>query len=89
MTTTRKEIIAPPTRKELSDAARQTVKGHSSGGRVLAEQRVAIGEGVAKKHRVGKRLKKRVLGYRVAAARPTAGRSAGKRGSSKRMAKRS
>lgn len=36
-----KERIKPPTRRELSDAAKELRKGHSSGGRVLAEKRVA------------------------------------------------
>jgi len=32
-----KITVKVPTKKEKSDAGRQTAKGHSSGGRVLAE----------------------------------------------------
>jgi hypothetical protein len=44
----RKETIKPPTRREIVDAARGLQRGHSSAGRVLAEQKQAIRQGVAK-----------------------------------------
>ena len=37
----RKETIKVPTKKELTDASKELKKGHSSGGRVLAEKSVA------------------------------------------------
>jgi hypothetical protein len=36
-----KETIKPPTTKELKDASEQLRKGHSSGGRTLADESVA------------------------------------------------
>ena len=44
-----REVIKPPTRKELFDASKEMRKGHSSGGRVMADQSVAKRQGVAKK----------------------------------------
>lgn len=42
MVTTRKtERVPVPTKKEVRDAAKQLSKGHSSGGRVMNEQKVA------------------------------------------------
>jgi len=43
-----KEIIKPPTKKELKDASEQLRKGHSSGGRTLADESVAVREGIVK-----------------------------------------
>jgi hypothetical protein len=43
-----KEIINPPTKKELKDASEQLRKGHSSGGRTLADESVAVREGIVK-----------------------------------------
>lgn len=45
----KKETIKPPNKKELSDASKQLKKGHSSGGRTLADKSVAVRQGVAKK----------------------------------------
>lgn len=36
-----KETVPVPTKKELSDAAKELRKGHSSAGRVLAEKSIA------------------------------------------------
>jgi len=47
--TKKKETIKPPTKKELSDASEELKKGHSSGGRVLAEKSVAVRQGAVKK----------------------------------------
>lgn len=44
-----KETIRPPSKKELSDASRQLKKGHSSGGRTMADASVAKREGVKRK----------------------------------------
>jgi hypothetical protein len=44
-----KETIKPPTKRELADAAKELQKGHSAGGRVLAEQKAAIKQGAASK----------------------------------------
>jgi len=44
-----KEVIKPPTNKELADASKEMRKGHSAGGRVMADQSVAKRQGVAKK----------------------------------------
>ena len=42
MATARKtERVPVPTKKEVSDAAKQLKKGHSSGGRVMNEQKAA------------------------------------------------
>jgi hypothetical protein len=43
---TKKETIKTPTQKELSDASKQAKKHHPSGGRVLAEQSVAVKKGI-------------------------------------------
>jgi hypothetical protein len=43
-----KETIKPPTKRETSDGSRQLRKGHSSGGRTLADQSVAVRQGVKK-----------------------------------------
>lgn len=48
MTTTKKEKIKPPTKKETTDASKELKKGHSAGGRVLVEKQIAIKQGVAK-----------------------------------------
>jgi hypothetical protein len=57
----RKETIKPPTRRELTDAGKQTGKMHSSGARVLAEESVAVREGIRRKKRITKRVVKRGL----------------------------
>jgi hypothetical protein len=44
----KKETIKPPTKAELKDASAQLRKGHSSGGRTMADKSVAVREGVAK-----------------------------------------
>jgi hypothetical protein len=36
-----KELIKPPTKKELHDASKQMRGGHSSGGRTMADASVA------------------------------------------------
>jgi hypothetical protein len=41
-----KERISPPTKRELRDASKELRRGHSSAGRVLAEQSVAKRQGV-------------------------------------------
>ena len=41
-----KEKIKPPTKKELSDGSKLLRKGHSAGGRVMADESVAKREGV-------------------------------------------
>jgi hypothetical protein len=43
-----KETIKPPTKRELADASKQLRKGHSSGGRTMADKSVAVREGVSK-----------------------------------------
>jgi hypothetical protein len=45
----KKETIVPPAKKALRDASKQLKKGHSSGGRTLADQSVAKREGVIRK----------------------------------------
>ena len=45
----RKETIVPPSKKALMDAAKELRKGHSSGGRTLADAFVAKREGVSKR----------------------------------------
>lgn len=45
----KKETITPPTKITVKDAAKQTSKGHSSGGRVLAEQEIAKHEGAKRR----------------------------------------
>ena len=45
----KKEKIAPPTKRELSDGSKELKKGHSSGGRTLADASVARRQGVAQK----------------------------------------
>jgi hypothetical protein len=47
----RKETITPPSRKELVDASKQLRKGHSSGGRTMADASVAKREGVKRSGR--------------------------------------
>ena len=72
-----KERIKPPTKRELTDAGKQTRKRHPSGARVLAEESVAVHEGVKPKKRIPKRgarrlgLRGRSLGGRTAARKPT------------------
>ena len=44
----KKEVIKPPTRRETTDASKELQKGHSAGGRVLAERSVAVRQGAAK-----------------------------------------
>lgn len=41
----KKETIKPPTKRETSDASKELRKGHSSGGRVMAETSVATRQG--------------------------------------------
>ena len=45
---TKKETIKPPTKKELTDASKEMRKGHSSGGRTMADKSVAVKQGVVK-----------------------------------------
>jgi len=45
----KKETITPPSRKALSDGSKQLKKGHSSGGRTLADKSVAKREGAKRK----------------------------------------
>jgi hypothetical protein len=42
MTPRKKETIKTPSKKELTDASKELKKGHSAGGRVLAEKSVAV-----------------------------------------------
>jgi hypothetical protein len=49
----KKETITPPSKKALKDASEQLRKGHSSGGRTLADESVAVREGVAKAKKKG------------------------------------
>jgi hypothetical protein len=44
----KKEKITPPTKKELTKASKALQKGSTLGGRILAEQSVAVSQGVAK-----------------------------------------
>jgi hypothetical protein len=44
-----KETIKPPTRRELTDAAKQLKQGHPSGGRVMADASVAKRQGVKRR----------------------------------------
>lgn len=44
----KKETISPPTKKALKDGSGETRRGHSSGARTLADQSVAVREGVVK-----------------------------------------
>lgn len=46
---TKKETIKPPTKRELTDASKELRKGHSSGGRTLADKSVAVRQDVVKK----------------------------------------
>jgi hypothetical protein len=41
----KKETITPPSKQALRDASKELKKGHSSGGRTLADQSVAKREG--------------------------------------------
>jgi hypothetical protein len=43
-----KETIKPPNRKELKDASKELRRGHSSGGRTMADASVARRQGVTK-----------------------------------------
>lgn len=45
----KKETIIPPSKKSVKQAARETPKGSSPGGRVLAEQKIAKQEGAKRK----------------------------------------
>jgi hypothetical protein len=45
----KRETIIPPSKKALKDAAKELRKGHSSGGRTLADASVAKREGVSKR----------------------------------------
>lgn len=45
----KKETIIPPSKKALSDGSKELRKGHSSGGRTLADQSVAKREGAKRK----------------------------------------
>lgn len=45
----KKETITPPSKKELRDASKELRKGHSSGGRTMADQSVAKREGAKRK----------------------------------------
>jgi hypothetical protein len=45
----KKETIVPPSKKALKDASKELRKGHSSGGRTLADASVAKREGVKRK----------------------------------------
>ncbi len=81
-----RETIKPPTRRELTDAGKQTGKRHPSGARVLAEESVAVREGIKPKKRIGKRLVKRGLGLR---GRSTKVRAAARKPATKREYKRS
>jgi hypothetical protein len=49
MTAKKKETIKPPTKKELTKASKALREGNTLGGRVMAEESVAVREGVAKK----------------------------------------
>jgi hypothetical protein len=40
-----KELIRPPTKKELKDGSKQLRKGHSSGARTMADASVAKRQG--------------------------------------------
>jgi len=51
----KKEKIKPPTQRELTDAGKQARKKHPSGARVLAEESVAVHEGIRPKKRTAKR----------------------------------
>jgi hypothetical protein len=44
-----KETIKPPTKRELSDAARQLPKGHSSAARTMADKSVYVRQHPPKK----------------------------------------
>ena len=46
-----KKSTAPPSKKALRDASIELRKGHSSGGRVLADESVAKREGVPRRKR--------------------------------------
>lgn len=45
----RKETIIPPAKRALKDGSKELRKGHSSGGRTLADQSVAKREGATRK----------------------------------------
>ena len=82
----KKETIKPPTRRELTDAGKQTEKRHPSGARVLAEESVAVREGIRRKKRTAKRVVKRGL---VLRGRSTEVRTAARKPAKKREYKRS
>jgi len=50
----RKETIKPPTKRELTDAAKELRKGHSSGGRTMADAAVAKRQGVKPRGKGGR-----------------------------------
>jgi hypothetical protein len=49
----RKETITPQSKAALKDAGRELRKGHSSGGRTLADQSVAKREGAKRSSKRG------------------------------------
>jgi hypothetical protein len=44
-----KETIKPPTKRELSDAAKELRRGHPSGGRTMADKSVYVRQHPPKK----------------------------------------
>ena len=49
----KKETITPPSKAALRDASKELKKGHSSGGRTLADQSVAKREGAKRSSKRG------------------------------------
>ena len=46
---TTKETIKPPTKRSLTDAAKELQRRHPSGGRTMADKSVAVRQGVTPK----------------------------------------
>lgn len=64
---TRKLTVPPPTRKELHDASKEMRLRHPAGGRVEAEEHIAVRKGLRKpaKRKPARR------GFRISATRST------------------
>jgi hypothetical protein len=74
-----KETIKPPTKRELTDAGKQARKRHPSGARVLAEESVAVHEGLRPKKLTPKRGTRKLV---------TRGKSLGVRATARKQPKK-
>jgi len=66
----RKLTVPLPTRNELRDASKEMRRGHPAGGRVEAEEHIAVRKGLRKPAR----RKPARRGFRINATRPTLGK---------------